>query len=91
MVANRKLTLSGNGKEVLDTLCDRLEIDRPQGLKIAFAKGISKSDGRPSGINTESKAQSWTIPDGIIRDKEYLLFKHLIINELQEPMSDDEV
>ncbi len=30
-MANRRMNLSGTGKETLDLLCEVLEIDRPQG------------------------------------------------------------
>lgn len=90
-MANRNLILSGTGKEYLDILCDRLDVERPQGLKIAFAKGISNAQGNVSVTQNEGNKQNWAIPDGIIREKEYLLFKHLIINELQTSLSDDEV
>jgi hypothetical protein len=90
-MANRKLNLSGSGKNILDELCNRLNIDRPNGIKLAFAKGLAKTVGKIENSEFNDNGQKWTIPDGIIRDKEYLLFKHLIINELQSPLNDDEV
>ncbi|PFV92850.1 hypothetical protein [Bacillus thuringiensis] len=88
-MANRRMNLSGTGKETLDLLCEVLEIDRPQGIKIALAKGIANATGK---INDDFKdgKNKWTIPDNIIKDKEFLLFKHLIINEMQVALNEDE-
>ncbi|PFV84629.1 hypothetical protein COL05_04875 [Bacillus sp. AFS059628] len=89
-MANRRMNLSGTGKETLDLLCEVLEIDRPQGIKIALAKGIANDTGK---INDDFKdgKNKWTIPDNIIKDKEFLLFKHLIINEMQVALNEDEI
>ncbi|MEM5602976.1 hypothetical protein AAHB61_26355 [Bacillus cereus] len=89
-MANRRMNLSGTGKETLDLLCEVLEIDRPQGVKIALAKGIANATGK---INNDFKdgKNKWTIPDNIIKDKEFLLFKHLIINEMQVALNEDEI
>ncbi|MEZ2648727.1 hypothetical protein ACBQ17_10915 [Bacillus wiedmannii] len=89
-MANRRMNLSGTGKETLDLLCEVLEIDRPQGIKIALAKGIANSTGK---INDDFKdgKNKWTIPDNIIKDKEFLLFKHLIMNEMQVALNEDEI
>lgn len=89
-MANRRMNLSGTGKETLDLLCEVLEIDRPQGVKIALAKGIANATGK---INNDFKdgQNKWTIPDNIIKDKEFLLFKHLIINEMQVALNEDEI
>ena len=51
-MANRRMNLSGTGKETLDLLCEVLEIDRPQGIKIALAKGIANATGK---INDDFK------------------------------------
>ncbi|MGX5554323.1 hypothetical protein [Bacillus cereus] len=89
-MANRRMNLSGTGKETLDLLCEVLEIDRPQGIKIALAKGIANATRK---INDDFKdgKNKWTIPDNIIKDKEFLLFKHLIINEMQVALNEDEI
>lgn len=89
-MANRRMNLSGTGKETLDLLCEILEIDRPQGIKIALAKGIANATGK---INDDFKdgKNKWTVPDNIIKDKEFLLFKHLIINEMQVALNEDEI
>ncbi|MGO4890410.1 hypothetical protein ACJ2A9_21900 [Anaerobacillus sp. MEB173] len=89
-MSNRRMNLTGTGKELLDNLCDRLEVERPFGIKIALAKGIAHANGTVEVNVIENKAK-WTIPDNIIRDKEYLLFKHLLINELTTPLNEEEV
>lgn len=89
-MANRKMMLSEEGKTILDTIVDALEIDRPTAIKIALAKGIATSKG-PDNEEYSGGKNKWTIPDAIIKDKEYLLFKHLIINEIDEQLSDEEV
>ncbi|HDR7452749.1 MULTISPECIES: hypothetical protein [Bacillus cereus group] len=89
-MANRRMNLSGTGKETLDLLCEVLEIDRPQGIKIALAKGIANATGKINDDFKDGKTK-WTIPDNIIKDKEFLLFKHLIINEMQVALNEDEI
>jgi hypothetical protein len=89
-MANRRMSLSGTGKETLDLLCEVLEIDRPQGIKIALAKGIANATGKIKDDFKDEK-NKWTIPDNIIKDKEFLLFKHLIINEIQIALNEDEI
>jgi hypothetical protein len=88
-MANRRMQLSGEGKQILDQIVDALEVDRPYAVKISLAKGISMSDGAFSNDYSDSK-NKWTIPD-IIKDKEFILFKHLIINELNKSLSEEEI
>lgn len=89
-MANKRMYLSGTGKEILDLLSEALEIERPQAIQIALAKGIKKAH-----INIQDQFKDdkdkWTIPDNIIKDREYLLFKHLIINEVNASLSEDQV
>ncbi|WP_099353723.1 DndE family protein [Fredinandcohnia onubensis] len=89
-MANRRMNLTGTGKEILDNLCETLEIERPFGVKIAFSKGLSASNGVINNEIKDDKAK-WTIPDNIIRDKEFILFKHLIINEVGKSLNDEEI
>ncbi|MCK6207696.1 hypothetical protein KZX50_19835 [Bacillus infantis] len=87
-MASRNMSLSEEGKNILDQVADLLDVDRPQALKIALAKGISESNG---AINVNyDVGKKWPIPD-IIKDREYVLFKHLIFNELNESLSDTEL
>ncbi|MDV2884689.1 hypothetical protein RYX45_05830 [Alkalihalophilus pseudofirmus] len=89
-MANRKMSLSMEGKETLDLLLEHIDCDRPFGVKLALAKGIANANGddTPSIKNSTGK---WTIPDNIIREDDYLLFKHLIINEIGSTIGDEEV
>lgn len=89
-MANRRMALSGEGKEILEKLAISLEIERPMAVKVALAKGISVSDG-PVTEKYSGDGDKWDIPVGIIKDKEFLLFKHLIINEIGIPLNDEEL
>ncbi|USL34829.1 hypothetical protein [Priestia megaterium] len=89
-MSNRRMSLSEEGKTILDRIVDSLECERPMAVKIALAKGISNSEGPVSEQYTGGK-NKWTIPDNIIKDKEFLLFKHLIINEVNESLNDDDL
>lgn len=84
------MLLSKEGKNLLDELANILEMERPTVLKIALAKGIATSTG---SITNEygNSGEKWTIPDNIIKGDEFLLFKHLIINEADQPIRDEEV
>lgn len=90
-MANRKMNLSGTGKEILDRLCDHLDVDRPYGIHIALAKGIALTNKDMEFEEYKDSKPKWTIPDHIIRDREYLLFKHLIINEVQTSLTEEEI
>ena len=89
-MANRRMYLSRNGKEILDFLCEVVDIERPQAIKISFAKGISKASGCIYNDFKDDK-EKWQIPDNIIKDREFLLFKHLIINELGISLTEDQI
>jgi hypothetical protein len=86
-MSNRRMQLSEKGKAILDTIADTLEVERPMAVKIALAKGISISNGAVSE-EFEGGNDKWTIPESIIKDKEFLLFKHLIINEVGAPLNE---
>lgn len=87
-MSNRRMSLSEEGKVILDQVMDSLEVERPFAVKIALAKGISTSDGMITEDYSGGK-NKWTIPDNIIKDKEFLLFKHLIINEVKTSLDDE--
>ena len=78
------------GKISLDQLCDRLEIERPFGINLALAKGILKVNGKIIEEFNDSNPK-WTIPENVIKGDQYLLFKHLIISEIKQPLVDDEL
>ncbi|WP_102345886.1 hypothetical protein [Bacillus sp. Marseille-P3661] len=89
-MANRRMTLSEEGKQILDMIADTLEVERPMAVKIALSKGIAVSDG-PVTEDYPGGKNKWTIPDNIIKDKEFLLFKHLIINEVSSSLDEDQL
>ncbi|MEH6908858.1 hypothetical protein, partial [Neobacillus drentensis] len=71
-------------------IAETLEIERPMAVKIALAKGISLSNGAITEV-FDSGSNKWTIPDNIIKDKEFVMFKHLIINEVGTPLNEAEL
>lgn len=87
-MANRRMLLSAEGKEILDTLSAALELERPMVVHIALAKGIASDDILAEEFDTKNR---WTIPDNIIKDKDFLLFKHLIIQKANRTLTDDEL
>ncbi|MBM7691631.1 hypothetical protein JOC77_001038 [Peribacillus deserti] len=88
-MSNRKMSLSEEGKKILDLIAESLEVERPMAIKVALAKGIAVSNGP---VHEEYPGSNrWTIPDSIIKDKEFLLFKHLIINEVNKSIDDEEI
>ena len=87
-MANRRMLLSAEGKEILDTLSAALELERPMVVHIALAKGIASDDILTDEFDTKNR---WTIPDNIIKDKDFLLFKHLIIQKANRTLTDDEL
>lgn len=87
-MANKRMLLSAEGKEILDTLTAALELDRPAVVHIALAKGIAENDLLIEEFDTRNR---WTIPDNIIKEKDFLLFKHLIIQKAYRILNDDEL
>lgn len=87
-MANRRFAISMDSKDVLDKLCSVLEVERPSGVRIALAKGIASTQSISQSCSISGTGK-WTVPDGIIKGQEYILFKHLIINE-QNTMLDEE-
>jgi len=89
-MANKRMILSEEGKEILDLITNILEVERPMAVKIALARGLAISTG-PVNEEFHMGFNRWTIPDNIIKEKEFLLFKHLVINELNESLDDEEI
>ncbi|WP_077622434.1 DndE family protein [Sediminibacillus massiliensis] len=88
-MSNRRMNLSEKGKQILDVITDQLEIDRPTAIKIALAKGIQVTN-EPVKEEFTSK-NKWTIPDNIIKGNDFLLFKHIIFNEVKKQVDDDQL
>lgn len=87
---NRKMTLSEEGKIIVDDLTEKLSLDRPLVIQIALAKGIQLANGLPEE-NIDKGVNKWTIPDNIIKENYFILFKYLIQNEVQKPINSDEL
>lgn len=77
---NKKMILSEEGKLILDDITEQLDMERPIVIQIALAKGIQNSDKLQSFVYDKG-SNKWTIPDNIINEENFLLFKHLIQNE----------
>ncbi len=88
-MSNKRMSLSEEGKQILDDVVNHLEVDRPHAIKIALAKGIAVCTN-PS-LEAITGGNKWTIPDNIIKEKEFILFKHLIINEAERSLNDEEL
>lgn len=87
-MANRRMLLSAEGKDILDTLTAALEMERPTVIHVALAKGIASDNAFSKELDMKNR---WTIPDNIIKEKDYLLFKHLIIQKVGSPLNDEEL
>ncbi|GGC76484.1 hypothetical protein GCM10007216_03800 [Thalassobacillus devorans] len=86
-MANKKLSLSKEGKDLLEQAVVSLDLERALVIKMALAKGLSYKDDFEFDTSSSPK---WTIPD-IIKNNEYLMFKHLIISKSKQPLEDEYV
>ncbi len=82
----KRMMLSTQGKQILDTFTEYLSLTRPQVLKLAFAKGFVSEDVHSSNISSD---RGWEIPD-VFNEDDLLLFKHLIINKLGREIDQQE-
>lgn len=82
------MLLSSEGKEILDTLAAALEMERPTVVHVALAKGIAAENTLLEEFDQKNR---WTIPDNIIKEKDFLLFKHLIIQRVGRSLDDEEL
>ena len=90
-MGNTKFNISKEAKDLIDTLKISLDInDTPSVIKLGLAKGISILDPSEE-IQKFNGEGNWLVPENIIKDREYLLFKHLIINELNQVISDTDI
>ncbi|WP_102706489.1 hypothetical protein [Terribacillus saccharophilus] len=87
-MANRRLNLSKEGKDLLESIAVSLDIERVNAIKLSLAKGLA-SDNQDQ-IDTSSTPK-WLIPDGIIKDKEFLMFKHLVIHKAGTVLNEDDI
>ncbi|MFC2947981.1 hypothetical protein [Virgibacillus sediminis] len=86
-MANRKLSLSKEGKDILEKAVVSLDLERALVVKMSLAKGIAHKDDVQFDTNSTPK---WTIPD-IIKNNEFLMFKHLIISKNRETVEEEEL
>lgn len=89
MAGNGRIVMSKQGLDRINLVKNELGItENPLVLKIAFAKGLLHCPGEPEPCSRGG----WTIPAGVVaRDDDYLLYKHLIINQLGRAIEDQEV
>ncbi|WP_375105970.1 hypothetical protein AB9L15_01705 [Lysinibacillus fusiformis] len=91
-MGNSKFYISKNAKDFIDSLKVSLEInDTPTVIKLALAKGLSSLSSPMSIEKVDNSNGQWLVPENIIKDREYLLFKHLIINEYNNLISDHDI
>lgn len=90
-MGNIKFNISKEAKDIIDSLKVILDInDTPTIIKLALAKGIATME--PNEPTKKFNASgNWLVPENIIKDRDYLLFKHLIINELNKVISDKDI
>ncbi|AST07062.1 hypothetical protein AF2641_09360 [Anoxybacillus flavithermus] len=73
--------LSKRGYEILESVMAELEMERPEVLRLAFAKGLTESE-----VIQEIKREhsDFEFPTSVIaKGDEVLLVKHLIIDKVQ--------
>lgn len=90
-MGNSKFYISKEAKDLIDSLKVILNIDEtPTIVKLVLAKGIASLKTAVPVEKIGGKDQ-WLVPENIIKDRDYLLFKHLIINEYETVISDQEI
>lgn len=90
-MGNSKFNISKEAKDIIDSLKVILSIEEtPTIIKLALAKGISILDPNEPKQKFNDNGQ-WLVPENIIKDRDYLLFKHLIINELNKVITDKDI
>jgi len=90
-LGNIKFNISKEAKDIIDSLKVILDInDTPTIIKLALAKGIATMEPSDS-MQKFNGSGNWLVPENIIKDRDYLLFKHLIINDLNKVISDKDI
>ncbi|GEM02086.1 hypothetical protein SAMN05421839_10533 [Halolactibacillus halophilus] len=87
----KQMYLSKDKKEILDKILDELEIERAFCIKLSLAKGIEHFRGFDLVSYKSGRKNHWEIPKSIISNEELLLFQHLIFNELNKSIPDEEL
>lgn len=90
-MGNSKFNISIEAKDIIDSLKVILDVNEtPTIIKLALAKGIATMEPNEQ-IQKFIVNGHWLVPENIIKDRDYLLFKHLIINELNKVISDKDI
>ncbi|MBD8522731.1 hypothetical protein [Lysinibacillus fusiformis] len=90
-MGNIKFNISKEAKDIIDSLKVILDInDTPTIIKLTLAKGIATMAPNDS-MQKFLGSGNWLVPENIIKDRDYLLFKHLIINDLNKVISDKDI
>lgn len=90
-MGNIKFNISKEAKDIIDSLKVILDInDTPTIIKLALSKGIATIEPNEP-MQKFNASGNWLVPENIIKDRDYLLFKHLIINELNKVISDKDI
>jgi len=89
-MGNKKIILSGESRKIIDELMVLLDFSRPKMVEFSLSKGLSIANG-PTEIQSFDLSTKWEFGESIIDGSEYLLYKHLIINEQQRSLSEEEV
>lgn len=89
-MGNKKIYITAEGRLLLDEISSVLNISRPESVVFSLAKGLSITNG-PSFVESYDMKNKWEFAENVIDGTEYLLFKHLIINEQGKQLNDAEV
>jgi hypothetical protein len=91
-MANRRVSLTKEGTSRLDKIMIELGLqdNRPEAIRIALTKGLIESPKQIEELTVNGGG--FTFGDGVIaKDEEYLMYKHLIIEKLQEKIDDKDI
>lgn len=89
-MGNKSIHLTAESRTLIDGFREILNMKRPEVVTFALAKGIAIANG-PAAIPAYNMSGKWEFGSDIIDGNEYLMFKHLIINEQQKNLTDEEV
>jgi len=87
-MSNKNLNISKEGKDLLEEVIAALDLERPHVIKLSLAKGIASKEEIDFDSSSTPK---WKIPDNLIKDKEYLMFKHLILSKNGVQLEDNDI
>lgn len=92
-MANSRFPLTIKAHDTLGRVMVELDLDlkkRSEALKIALAKGLAESTGAPPEVTGPNS--DFTVGAGVlVRDEEYTMYKHLIIERIGIKIEDKEI